>query len=1311
MLNYIAYLNARRLEKNKKWKPAFEAYKKIAKDPKNTPAKLAYRIGFVAEKVKDWKSAEAWLTQAVKDQSDKAQWIYRLAFVQEKNKKYAAAIDNYNQALKINPDKAEWIYRSGLCYELLKKYPEAQSCYEAALEKQPASAEWQYRLGKVLWLSGQSASAEAPLRKAMELEPENALYAHELSVAIRKQGRTWQEVEALEHTLALDAGKAQWQFEQGEAQDKMNRFAEAGQAFQEANRLQPGNAMWHYREGYAWERAEVRKLADLAYAAARACDKDLKAKIFGIGAFHQHRGLWPQAAAAYENEAKLQPFNGELLYRLGLAHDRCYRWEKAADFYKQALVIEPNKPDWHYRLGFVLERQGLLKQAAQAYEYAATTRATHTPYWFYRLGYVLAGAGDYEKACTAFLHTRTDAELSHENASLPEAQTSLSNDYLESLKENLRSLQKSDSALRSKDQAAAFYKLGNQAERLRMWEEAAQAYRAAVSRSSAHNSLWNYRLGYALMQLGNFTEAATAFCETRIFKRAHGVDMSRYEKDAGLMQVMEYTEFLETLPIQKKTIVYESFLGASLGCNPYAIYRELIGRSDFSDFTHIWVVTNETVLPFDFVKKENTLFITRQSSAYRRYLATAEYLINNVTFPAWFIRREDQKYMNTWHGTPLKGLGKDMPGEFMVHGNVSRNFLQATHLLSPNEHTSNAMMKSYDVAGIFAGKLAETGYPRIDSSINASNFSKDNLRKYLGLVDDLPVILYAPTWRGSQGAVETDIEKIVQDIKKLVGENYQLVFRGHHFAEKALQSVDIPVSVAGQELDTCELLSIVDILITDYSSIFFDFIPSGRPIIYYAYDLDEYSATRGLYYSLEDMPGDLCRSIDEVLKSIQRSIIDSENYRSSEKYIEANKKFSTFEDGNSTVRAIDFLFFNSESHLVNRYDEYRNISLFYNGQFIPNGITSSFLNLVQNIPQEKMLISIAVDPSTIKSEEGRMEKFSALPDGVQILPREGRILFSPEEAWLDNVSMAWRGLTEEKMKEVHQRIYEREFFRLYGLKNKIENIINFEGYSGYWTQVFAHADKQKNNITWLHNDMMGEYEIRMPHLTRNFNCYSSYKKLISVSSLMSEINENSLSDLFNVDRDDFKFCENTINVEEIFEKSNAPLDEDLEKWFSGKTFLTIGRMSPEKDQEKLIRAFSQAQKSLPDAKLIILGDGPLRKHLEILIIQLGMQNSILLAGQRSNPFPALKACDCFVLSSNHEGQPMVLLEALTLGKKIVATDIDGNRGILGKFGGLLVNNSIDGMTEGLLSIDYLEMHKFDAKQYQLNAIKNFIELM
>ncbi len=131
----------------------------------------------------------------------------------------------------------------------------------------------------------------------------------------------------------------------------------------------------------------------------------------------------------------------------------------------------------------------------------------------------------------------------------------------------------------------------------------------------------------------------------------------------------------------------------------------------------------------------------------------------------------------------------------------------------------------------------------------------------------------------------------------------------------------------------------------------------------------------------------------------------------------------------------------------------------------------------------------------------------------------------------------------------------------------------------------------------------------------------------------------------------------------------------------------------------------------PNTKLIILGDGPLKEKLENLIKKLKLKKSVFLLGRISNPYPYLKKADCFVMSSNHEGQPVTLLESLVLDKYIIATDIAGNRSVLEKNGGILVDNTIEGLKNAM--IDYINGKKlynnFNPFIYNTNLINKFYQ--
>lgn len=164
-------------------------------------------------------------------------------------------------------------------------------------------------------------------------------------------------------------------------------------------------------------------------------------------------------------------------------------------------------------------------------------------------------------------------------------------------------------------------------------------------------------------------------------------------------------------------------------------------------------------------------------------------------------------------------------------------------------------------------------------------------------------------------------------------------------------------------------------------------------------------------------------------------------------------------------------------------------------------------------------------------------------------------------------------------------------------------------------------------------------------------------------------------------------------------------------------FLTIGRMSPEKNHMKLFKAFEKVANQFPEKsiKLYVLGDGDLRDQLERYVIKKGLTEKILILGQVDNPFVYMNYCDCFVLASDHEGQPMVLLEALALRKEIVATDIVGNRSVLEGTYGRLCENNVDSLADEMIEVlknkrDRSQL-EFDIRKYNDTAMNMFYNVV
>lgn len=186
------------------------------------------------------------------------------------------------------------------------------------------------------------------------------------------------------------------------------------------------------------------------------------------------------------------------------------------------------------------------------------------------------------------------------------------------------------------------------------------------------------------------------------------------------------------------------------------------------------------------------------------------------------------------------------------------------------------------------------------------------------------------------------------------------------------------------------------------------------------------------------------------------------------------------------------------------------------------------------------------------------------------------------------------------------------------------------------------------------------------------------------------------------------------NVEKIDNHEKDHLSEEKEKMITdGYNIVTMGRLSPEKKQDNLIKAFSKINKLYPESKLYLLGDGPLKKKLIQLVQDLGLTDSVYLLGHQDNPFELLRQCQLFVLTSDYEGQPMVLLEAMAVGLPVAATDIPATRYVLdnGNLGLLAKDNSISGI-ESMLEKAYetdLSAANFNAYEYNKKAVEMFYQ--
>ena len=342
------------------------------------------------------------------------------------------------------------------------------------------------------------------------------------------------------------------------------------------------------------------------------------------------------------------------------------------------------------------------------------------------------------------------------------------------------------------------------------------------------------------------------------------------------------------------SILFESFQGKVIGDNPYAIFQEVLSRNP--SFELLFTTGSKTKAP------EGAKGVRHGSIAWLKALASSKVLINNTNFPGYFRKRPGQVYIQTWHGTPLKRLGRDIvdvvpTGSYLRM--MDREASYWDYLVSPSAYCSEIFPSTFG----YKGTILETGYPRNDILINQAS-KRDLIRRSLGIADGQKVVLYAPTWRDSQRTA-TGNWKPVNFLPGSLGDNATVLFRGHtnthsaHTAQIARGTIDVT-----NYKNVAELYLAADVLVTDYSSSMFDFSVTGKPIIFLAPDFDDYVAKRGFYFDFEQLaPGPILTDSSFLRKALES--IDSQKSEYGQRYLAWQMKFNKLEDGLASKRVVD----------------------------------------------------------------------------------------------------------------------------------------------------------------------------------------------------------------------------------------------------------------------------------------------------------------------------------------------------------------------------------------------------------------------
>lgn len=369
-----------------------------------------------------------------------------------------------------------------------------------------------------------------------------------------------------------------------------------------------------------------------------------------------------------------------------------------------------------------------------------------------------------------------------------------------------------------------------------------------------------------------------------------------------------YKALNNIIPMNNNMAIYQSFHGKSYSCSPKAVHEYL---SDIKGYKGIWVLDNEyTEVP------DNTIIVKPNTLRYYYYMIRAKYFVNNGNFPDFYEKREKAIHLQTWHGTPLKKLGADIDIKSPSYKENNSHELKRRnsrwdYLIGPNKYTSDILKRAFE----FNKTMLDTGYPRNDVLYRYKDIDKVNtIKEKLGIHKDKKVILYAPTWRDSdfhsgQSNQPYNLKFDIEKFKEKFSDEYVLLLRLHYrdASRLSLGKDDIVINASFYD-DIQELYLISDMLITDYSSVMFDYANLKRPMIFYCYDYKKYkNQMRGCYFNFASAaPGPLVFDDDQLFEAIDN--IEDVKVLFKDKLDSFYESFCSWEDGQATKRVVNEVF-------------------------------------------------------------------------------------------------------------------------------------------------------------------------------------------------------------------------------------------------------------------------------------------------------------------------------------------------------------------------------------------------------------------
>lgn len=764
--------------------------------------------------------------------------------------------------------------------------------------------------------------------------------------------------------------------------------------------------------------------------------------------------------------------------------------------------------------------------------------------------------------------------------------------------------------------------------------------------------------------------------------------------------------------IRANAVLFESRNGLDLAGNIFYLLKEIKNGSYPSYKVYLSVCK-------DTEKKAKALLATyniegvtlvRQGSyKYFKLLGTVKFIFTDTSLPRTYIKKQGQVFTNTWHGTPLKKMGKYNTPERHSMGNVQRCLLFSDYLIFPNDYMREKMLESYNIDTLYKGTVLCEGYPRNTAFFDAENAQK--VKKELGF-DGKKVYVYMPTWKAENIGKTLDaslkaLNQTLKEIDEKLDDNEIFLLKLHPFVKaNAKVSGFKHIKSFPEAREGYEVLSACDVLVTDYSSVFFDFGSSRKKIVLFTPDEESYDLQRGFYFPLSDLPFENTATVDALVKALR----SPKNYDDSE-FVE---KFCQYDNNDASKKILSKILKGEDTCKVYELPKSdKKKVLLYCGALLQNGLTAALKNILGLIDLNERDYYFVFKQSAFKNHP---ERLGVIPENVKLYSIASNISYAPFEGFL--LFLYYKFNFHDKLiRWAIDRIYHREFEKHFNSFD-MDYVINFSGYDKYIIRLLGEFKCKK--AIFVHSDMQKEISERNnQHKYTLKQAYRSADKVAAVTEAMipaivsisgRKDNIVTVSNSFDAKR----VRENSLKSIEYQKDTRSSIHHPggIEGILSSdaKKFISVGRYSSEKQHFMLIDAFDEYYKQNPNSYLIIIGgSGNLYAQTVKYANSKESAQNIALLWSVQNPMPILKKCDLFILSSKYEALGLVLLEADALGVPCICTEMDGPKQLLNKYGGTMVKNSAEGILSGIKMFEEgkVPAMNIDFDEYNKQAIAEF----